>query len=144
MVRAGSAWAAAATAALTGTRRSRAAAFPGAAGPASSAQRARNIVQLTAISGLPAPAEAAGAKRGSQAAVACNPGHSKSTSPLKKRRKAVLPAVTCSDPQLCSKALRICEQLRVHFPRPQIPVNHDSHFQFLVAVILSAQVNAPA
>lgn len=142
MARAGSSWAAAAAAALIGRdsqRLSAAAAAPQhAVGVAVAAKRAHSAVPTTAARGLSESGELASPKRRSQTAKDTEP---LAIPPVKKRRKAALPAVTCLDPTLRAKASRIGEQLRAYTPSPKIPVDHNSHFQFLVAVILSAQVN---
>lgn len=48
----------------------------------------------------------------------------------------------CVDPLLRAKARRIGEQLAELYPRPAPPLQHETPFQLLVAVILSAQVEA--
>ena len=44
-------------------------------------------------------------------------------------------------PALKAKASKIAGQLQQLYPKPAIPLDHSSHFQLLVAVILSAQVS---
>lgn len=61
-----------------------------------------------------------------------------STSKRKKLVEASLHVKT-NQRQLQPKADRIAEQLAKLYPNPPIPLNHDSNFQLLCAVLLSAQ-----
>lgn len=60
-----------------------------------------------------------------------------------KRRKSSTAAheATPPDAVLVAKAQRIRQQLAELYPSPSIPLGHTSHFQLLVAVMLSAQVS---
>jgi hypothetical protein len=78
-------------------------------------------------------------------AVVVTPGvDDTSSSPIAKRAKKaklVEPSmhIQTNLRQLQPKALRIAEHLGKLYPRPPIPLDHDSHFQLLCAVVLSAQ-----
>lgn len=67
------------------------------------------------------------------------PGSTPSKSPAAKRTPKKQPPAVVPDAALLDKAARILAQLQELYPNPPVPLEHDSPFQLLVAVMLSAQ-----
>ena len=64
---------------------------------------------------------------------------SPSSSSRTKLRQTVDTPTPEPDNALISKAAKIAEQLEATFPNPPIPLDHETPYQLLVAVVLSAQ-----
>ena len=69
-----------------------------------------------------------------------SPGQYVEETPSKKRKATALRVPRAQSPETLAKAARIQAQLQTLYPNPHIPLDHDSHFQLLCAVMMSAQV----